>query len=215
MKISNPEQINRDSISNIIFDWGGVITDLDFEAIDRMFNELGLKNFKNYFSKSHQIGFLVDFELGKISPEELRNEMRKYLNNDASAAKIDAAWNAVIGETPYKRIELLKHLGEKYNLYLLSNTNKIHTDYFNQKSLKELNANYASLFKKVYYSFDVGLRKPDINFFKLVIADSNLIPEQTLFVDDTEIHVDAAASSGMKAFHLDSGLDIVELFKDW
>ncbi len=211
MKISNLEQINKDSISNIIFDWGGVITELDFKAADKMFNKLGLES----FSKSYQMSFSIDFELGKISPQTFRGEIRKLLRGEFSDHQIDEAWNAIIGETPVERIQLLMHLGEKYNLYLLSNTNKIHTDYFNQKLRRELGTDHSALFEKVYYSHTIGIRKPDILFFSHVLTDSKLKAQHTLFIDDTEMHVYAAAQSGIYALHLNSGQDIVELFKDW
>jgi FMN phosphatase YigB (HAD superfamily) len=215
MKISNLEQINKDSISNIIFDWGGVITELDFKSSDRMFNKLGVKSFSSQFSISYQAGFLIDFELGKISPQTFREEMRKLLHHEFSDHQIDEAWNAVIGDTPVERIQLLMHLGEKYNLFLLSNTNKIHTDHFNQKLHRELGTNHSALFEKVYYSYSIGIRKPDVLFFTHVLANSKLHPQHTLFIDDTEMHVDAAARSGIYALHLHPGQDIVELFKDW
>ncbi|MGD2034738.1 MAG: HAD family phosphatase [Bacteroidales bacterium] len=215
MKISNLGQINKDSISNIIFDWGGVITELDFEATARMFQDLGLENFGQYFSKSHQTEFLTDFETGKIIPEEFRNTISKYLSPGTTIREIDAAWNSVIGETPAERIDLLKRLGKKYNLYLLSNTNKIHTDTHNQNLRDTFGTDHHSLFKKVYYSNITGMRKPDVRFFRHVLADSNLEPERTLYIDDTEIHIHAASETGINAFHLDSGMDIISLFKNW
>lgn len=215
MKISDLKQVKRESILNIIFDWGGVITDLDFDASARMFNELGAKDFLSIFSKSYQASFLKEFEIGKITPKGFRNEVRKLLNNDISDAQIDASWNAVLGETPLKRIELLKRLKEKYKLFLLSNTNKIHADSYNKNNNDKLKANHSVLFEKAYYSHDLAIRKPDTEFFNYVIKDSNINPAQTLFIDDTEINIDAAASTGIISFHLNSGLDIVDVFRDW
>ncbi|MBN1599053.1 MAG: HAD family phosphatase [Bacteroidales bacterium] len=215
MKISLPENIDHNSFTNIIFDWGGVITELDFEITNKMFSNLGLRYFKSFFSKAHQIDILMDFELGKVTPEEFRNEMKRHVEKETSFNEINNAWNSVLRETPVTRIKLLKRLKINYNLYLLSNTNKIHTDFYNDKLRKEYGDDHNSLFIKAYYSYHIGFRKPDIRIFKHVIADSNLDPDKTIFIDDTEMHVDAAVKAGLHAFHLFDGLDIVQLFKDW
>jgi glucose-1-phosphatase len=45
----------------------------------------------------------------------------------------------------------------------------------------------------------------------LYLADGNLKPEETLFIDDTLVHVEAARSVGMNAFHLSGNNDISDL----
>ncbi len=215
MKISDLKQINKKSISNIMFDWGGVITELDFALPEKKFKKIGLKDFLSYFSLSHATNFFIDFEIGKISPEEFRDEIRKRLKNETSDKKIDEAWNSILGVTPEKRIKVLQNLKKKYNLYLLSNTNKIHVDYYNKRLQEEYGLDHYVLFRKVYYSHDLGTRKPDPEFFKSMLADSQIEPKNTLFIDDLEANINVAASLGINAFHLSSALDIADLFKDW
>ena len=215
MKISDLKQINRKSISNIIFDWGGVITELEFATAEKKFNEIGLENIISYFTKNQKTNFLLDMETGRITPEEFRIEIRKHLPNETSDEEIDDAWNSVLGDTPANRIATLKKLGTKYNLYLLSNTNKIHVDYFNKKLRQEQGVDHYTLFKKVYYSHDLGARKPDAEFFRAMLADSRVDLQSTLFIDDLEANIDAAASLGIMAFHLTPSLDIADLFNEW
>lgn len=215
MKLSDLKQINKRSINNILFDWGGVITELDFVLPVKKFKEIGFKDFLDYFSKSNATSFFIDFEIGKISPEEFRNEIRKRLRSDISDLKIDKAWNSILGNTPGKRIKVLQDLGKKYNLYLLSNTNKIHVDYYNTRLQEEFGLDHYDLFSGVYYSHDLGTRKPDPEFFRSMLAKSQIETKDTLFIDDLEANINVAASLGIKAFHLSEESDIADLFKDW
>ncbi|MFK8059672.1 MAG: HAD-IA family hydrolase, partial [Polaribacter sp.] len=96
----------------------------------------------------------------------------------------------------------LKDLKEEYNLFLLSNTNSIHQF----KYLSEFNHKYAysfnSLFRRAYYSHEIGLRKPDRKVFDFVLKESNLMAKETLFVDDSLTNIKSARKSGLKTFHI-------------
>ena len=72
MKISDLKKLRPDHIRNIIFDWGGVITNLDFEIINQSFQKLGINDFVQLFSHTHQNKLLIDFEVAKVTPEEFR-----------------------------------------------------------------------------------------------------------------------------------------------
>lgn len=215
MKISNPEKIDKSGIKNLIFDWGGVITDIDFVITNNMFAELGFENFIDQFSKYNMSSLLKDFEVGTISPKELFNEFRKSMHNNVSDQQIKDAWMSVLKSTPENRINTLLNLNKKYRTFLLSNTNKIHADQFNIDLMIEQGVNHYSLFEKVYYSHEVGLRKPGKEIYEYVLKDSNLNPAETLFIDDTEPNIDTASSLGIVAFHLSNNHDISEVFKNW
>ena len=67
------------------------------------------------------------------------------------------------------------------------------------------------LFEKRWFSHQIGLDKPDPEIFRHVLNDGGLKPEETLFIDDTLVHVEAARSVGINAWHLHPGTDICEL----
>ncbi|TDE96167.1 HAD family hydrolase [Occultella glacieicola] len=58
---------------------------------------------------------------------------------------------------------------------------------------------YATLFDATYYSCDLGVAKPDPAYFRLVLDDLGLDPEQALFIDDTARNVAAARELGLRA----------------
>jgi putative hydrolase of the HAD superfamily len=52
-----------------------------------------------------------------------------------------------------------------------------------------------------YFSCDLGAVKTDPAFFRTVLADLGLRPEETCFVDDTVANVDVARNVGIPAVH--------------
>lgn len=88
-------------------------------------------------------------------------------------------------------------------MFLLSNTNALHEVYYNDiLHMKHGIPNLTDIFEKVYYSHDVNMRKPDHEIFQHVLVDSQLNAGETLYIDDTEVHVKAAGELGMFAYHL-------------
>jgi HAD superfamily hydrolase (TIGR01509 family) len=190
------------TIKNIIFDLGGVIMNLDVPKTIRAFDALGIKNIVNDTGHHYQYSFFYDFEIGQISEDTFLQSLSNISKKSNSFREIKQAWNTMILDIPKDRIDFLKSLKEEYNLFLLSNTNSIHQ----RKFLKEFEDNYGYSFKKLfiktYYSHEIGIRKPDLEVFNFVLKNSSLIPEETLFVDDSLTNIKSAENSGMNTFHI-------------
>lgn len=94
---------------------------------------------------------------------------------------------------------------------LLSNTNEIHINWVkNNISYYE---RFKSCFKKFYLSHEIGLRKPDPEVFEFVLNDNKLHAEYLLFIDDTQMHTDAAQKMGIQVWNLDPKTeDVTQLF---
>ena len=212
MKIIHPENIDFQSIDNIIFDWGGVITNINYQNTVEEFKKIGLKNFHEYFTQQHQNDLFKEYEIGAITSIELRDRLRNDLDPWRTDEEIDKAWCAMLLDTPFANIELVQRVAQKFNIFLLSNTNEIHVNYYNARLKREFNINYPSLFKQVFYSHQVGKRKPNADVFQHVINEIGLIAQKTLFIDDTEMHIDAADNIGLQAFFLNNGYTIHDIF---
>jgi len=198
----------------IIFDLGGVVLNLDYNRTVNAFKELGKENFEHLYAKSNQDKIFDQFETGAISAKEFRAYMKSFLDETVSENEIDFAWNSMLLDLPKKRIDLLLKLKERYKIFLFSNTNEIHLDAF-QKIIADTHGNSTlleNIFHQTYYSHLVGLRKPTAEAFQKVIDDHQLIPQQTLFIDDSIQHIEGAQNLGIQTFHL-VNRDICELFK--
>ncbi len=187
-------------IKNIIFDLGGVLLRLDYLSIPREFAALGFDNFDAIYSQAKQSGLFNDFETGKMSAEEFRNGLRNY-NSALTDAEIDRCWNSIILDLPKETFNYLKELRKDYRLFLLSNTNEIHVKKFSQVIEDTFGyENYSSLFEKIYYSNEIGLRKPNTECYEYVIRKNRLLKEETLFIDDTEKNIAGAKETRIRTF---------------
>ena len=51
------------------------------------------------------------------------------------------------------------------------------------------------------------MRKPNPEFFNFILQENNLIASETLFIDDTQQHIEAAKSLGIHTFLFHPGKD--------
>ncbi|MCF7567990.1 HAD family phosphatase [Sabulilitoribacter arenilitoris] len=192
-------------IKNIVFDLGGVIMNLNVPKTIEEFERLGITNIINRTGHHYTDSVFYDFEIGKVSEFEFIEKLRKMSSLQPSSEEIQNAWNAMILNMPQERIECLINLKEKYNIYLLSNTNSIHQKKFLNEVNKENNFSFNNLFIKAYYSHELGIRKPDEKVFRFVLKDSNLNAEETLFIDDSIDNIRVAEKAGIKGCYFING----------
>jgi putative hydrolase of the HAD superfamily len=201
------------NIKNIIFDLGKVLLNLDFNASVTAFQELGLDKDVLNKQQAYADPAFYELEVGLIRPTVFCEKVRKILNNPtATDQQIEDAWYAMILDIPEKRVKVLKELGQKYNVYLFSNTNKIHIDRLLGKFKAHHKIGFESLFVSAYYSHEIHERKPDLSSFRKVIKLSGVDPQQTLFVDDLEKNIIGAKKAGLKTLWLKEEMEMAEIF---
>ncbi|BFM41996.1 HAD family phosphatase [Flavobacterium sp. CFS9] len=194
-------------IDTIIFDFGDIFINLDKQATISGLQKLGLKEWN---AELNQLNLL--FETGDISREDFLSGFQKQLPN-ATTEQILEAWNAILADFPLYRLEFLQLLSQKYRLFLLSNTDSIHIETFENKSGISFYSDFYQCFEKVYFSFEIGMRKPNAEVFQYLINKHELSPKRTLFVDDKKENTDSAAALGFHVWNLQVGQeDVIDLF---
>ena len=197
------------AIKNLIFDLGNVLYDIDFKKMNAAFTSIGIEDIDQHFTlnKSHQL--FLDLEMGFVNVQEFYEGVRALVNLPLTNEQIQFAWNALLVGFRKNSIDWIKQNNIKYNTFLYSNTNQIHHDYFIAEFESKL-ANYpfVSLFKKPYYSHEMGMRKPDPASFNHILEKEGLAPAETLFIDDNEPNILAAASVGLQVLHLKEGMTV-------
>jgi putative hydrolase of the HAD superfamily len=216
-EISNPNSEIRTpkSIQNLIFDFGGVICNIDAKLTEKAFIALGLKQFDTGQSIADSAGLFEKLETGTITPKQFRDELRLYFGNPVTDEQLDAAWNALLLDIPEPRIRMIEALRQNHRIFLLSNSNEIHYLKYNETFRNQYGYDgLEGLFEKAWFSFRIGLKKPGTEIFRFVLKQADLDPEQTLFIDDTLKHVEGARAAGMHAIHLDlcTGAQVTDLF---
>lgn len=198
-------------IKNIIFDLGGVIYAIDYQATIKAFEGLGIKNFEQIYAKAGQSNLFDALETGKISKTEFLSEIKSYLNSSISDDDIINAWNAMLLDFMPDALKCLKDVSGDYRIFLLSNTNEIHIKEIRSRVGEVFYTEFCQLFEEVYLSHDLGLRKPHTDVFRHIISVKDLNPSETLFIDDSPQHVEGAVQAGLKAYHLKNDERISQL----
>ncbi len=201
-----------DKIKNIVFDLGGVIMNLNVPKTIEKFERLGITNIVNSSGHHYTDSVFYDFEIGVVSEDEFVNKLLGMSNSNVTYKNVKEAWNAMILNMPKERIELLISLKKNYRLFLLSNTNSIHQEKFEREFIINNGYNFKDLFNKVYYSHQVGIRKPEEKIFRFVLKSSKIEAKETLFIDDSFENIEVAQKAGIQTYHINSKNTLNSLF---
>ncbi len=180
---------------NIIFDLGNVVIDIDYNISKQAFIELGFKDKKVYSDIDKKDGIFAAFEKGEITEDEFLSFLKSKFPSSVTKEDILNAWNALILDYKEDRILKILSLRKEHKVYLLSNTNISHISKCsnNVPIVKNLN----NLFDRVFYSYQMGVSKPDSKIFKMLINETKINPLETLFLDDSICNVNTAKSLGI------------------
>jgi putative hydrolase of the HAD superfamily len=195
-------------IRSIIFDFGDVFINLDKEGA--MFNALKLFQLEHF--DDDMLATNIAYEMGQISTETFIDfYLTKF--NTLDKAQIIEAWNYILKDFPIYRLNFLKQLKENYDykLVLLSNTNELHINAV--KSKVPFYEEFKSCFDAFYLSHEIKKRKPNSDIFEFVLDENQLMPEESLFIDDTEENTASASQLGLKVWNIDEKKeDVIQLF---
>lgn len=205
----------RPKIKNIIFDLGGVILDIDENATFNELDKIGI-DFKQ-FMQSHELQLLLSkFNAGIYTASTFRKKLKAFFHLEKQTdQKFDSLWNAMLLDIPRERIEAIEQVRKHYKIFLMSNSNEIHYDlYVRDLQLRFGYREFDELFNKSYFSFAEHLEKPDPRFFELILDHEQLVPEETLFIDDTEANIKVAQQLGLRTYHIDRTELVRNLFSN-
>jgi len=200
-------------ITHIIFDLGGIFLNIDYQKTENAFLDLGVSRFPEMFSQQTANDLFIQLETGRIPETDFYAAFRSesglpWLTN----TDIRDAWNAMLLDFPGERLQWLSMIREKYNVYLFSNTNAIHYKAFMEiMETAHPGTDFNGFFRKAYYSHELGQRKPDLHAFEAILAEQQLDPSHTLFIDDTLKNIEAARKTGMQTIHLQAPQTLLDL----
>ena len=204
-------QTNLESIEIILFDLGGVLIDIDYSATSLEMKKIGFSSFDDFYTQFNQNDLFVLFETGKISEQAFINELKQYTDALVTPNQLVHAWNSMIGEFSEDKIKLLEKLKSKRKA-MLSNTNAIHWKKVRLEWHKKRDVQLEVHFEKIFLSHEIGLRKPHVETFEYVCQRLGVLPEKTLFIDDSPQHIIGAKEAGLNTFFYQDHKTFYELF---
>ncbi len=193
-------------IKNIVFDFGGVICVSKIERCIEAFEEIGLKDAHKYLDAYAQTGLFGDLENGTVSDIEYMQELSKLVRREVSWQECQHAWHCFVAEVPERNLDaLLKLRGQGYNLALLSNTNPFVASWFRSSEFDGKGHGLDYYIPNLYLSFEQKVMKPDVRIFQHMLVSEGFNSEETLFVDDSPINIEAAKKVGLITFQPQNG----------
>lgn len=196
-------KVNLTGINAIIFDLGGVILSIDYQKTIDAFIELGINDFQQLYTQANQTGIFDDFETGHFSEKEFVAYLSNKLHSTITQSQIIDAWNAMLLSWDERKLNLIAQLNKSYRIFLFSNTNEIHKNEFLRTLQLEIGIpSLNNHFEKVYYSHELGKRKPHPESFIHILNENQLTPSTTLFIDDSIQHTEGAKKAGLKTIHI-------------
>lgn len=181
-----------------MFDLGGVIMEIERMNAVKALEALGMCDVDKMLGDYGQTGPFLQLEKGEISPEEFHREIHKLMPAGVTDDQIDEAFEKFLVGIPVERLRKLEELHKKYNIYLLSNTNKIMWDGFITKEFRKDGHDISYYFDGTVASFEAKAYKPDAEIFRIAERRFGIKPEETIFFDDSKANCEAAAKLGFR-----------------
>lgn len=202
-------------IKNVIFDLGGVLVDLDIDRCIAAFRELGMPKVADLINPYYPAEMIGQLERGDISFHEACDRMRKLDGRpDVTDAQIAGAYVSFLVDVPVVKLRQIMRLREAgVRTYVLSNNNP--------PSMAAIRGEFTAdghtmddYFDKIYLSYELHELKPSEAIFRKVIADSGVVPGETLFIDDGQKNADAAQALGFAVYMPAPGEDFGHLLEE-
>lgn len=195
-------QNNKDMdhpVKYLLFDFGGVLVDLDKERCIRSFAALGF-DVKPYLGTYAQGGIFSQLESGHIDEAVFCQKLREMSGNPIlDDEQIKEAWRSYLTGVPAERLETLLRVGRHYRIMLLSNTNSIHWAQARDGYFRYRGHCVEDFFEYVFLSYELGVEKPAPEIYAKVLERSGARASEVLFLDDSETNCIAARACGLQA----------------
>ena len=185
-------------LKNIIFDIGNVILKFNRDFL------------LSHFYQGEEYEFLKEkvFERWEELDEDLLSvsDYNKYVTGNLPSHLHGPALALLNNWEYYMRytngiVDFIRELKNKgYKLYVLSNM----TYHFIERDYK---FPILTEFDGIVYSAPIKMVKPNPAIYQYIIDKFSLIPEDTLFIDDTKKNLVGATRFGIKTFHFNDNLD--------
>ena len=231
-KQESKQSFKLEMVTDIIFDLGGVLLDLNMQGIGQACQRLGI-NSELFFVKTppsqEKSGgssstvcqgisaskAITDYQVGKMSSEAFLSLVLSHCAEDITSEMVSDAWNACIGLIPRQRLDMILELRRRgFHTHLLSNTNDLHWEEIKRRYFSTEGYTCNDLFDNVFVSHEMHLAKPEPEIYQQAVRQIGRPAAQCLFIDDTLLNVEAAQREGLKGAWLDlSKESILELIR--
>ncbi|EON3358138.1 glucose-1-phosphatase [Yersinia enterocolitica] len=181
-----------------IFDLGNVIVDIDFKRVLGVWSKLSSVPLATLSERFTMGEVFQQHERGEISDEDFARQLSDEMGLSLSFEQFAEGWQAVFVALRPEVISIMQKLrAEGHRVVVLSNTNRLHCNYWPQHYPE-----VAAAADRMYLSQDLGMRKPEARIYQHVLSAENIPAEQAVFFDDVEANIVAARIEGITGIHV-------------
>lgn len=180
------------SMKSVVFDFGGVLIDWNPRYLYRKIfpNEQDMEYFLTNIC-SPQWNFFLD--KGKPFRQGVAELTALYPQYAKQIEAYDTRWEEMCGDAVQGSVDLLYRLKKHYPLYGLTNWSA------EKFALTRPKHKFFDLFDGIVISGVEKEAKPEPRLFEILIERYHLIPEKTIFTDDSTANIKTAESFGFQA----------------
>lgn len=194
-------------IKDIVFDFGGVLIEIDTANALRKFKELGIENPEEYINSYRQAGAFYLLENGDITAEEFISELSEICGRKISYNEAKEAWMGFVVKVNTEYLNFLQQLRPRYRLSVLSNTNPFLQEWARSSMFTDSGKPLDHYFDNLFLSYKMNCSKPGDEIYRKMLLQANMRPEETLFIDDGQKNIEAARALGINVLKVNNGED--------
>jgi len=163
------------------------------------------------FKVAFSAELLLPAVTGKVKDEVWRNQVFQKLSQSMPNNKANSliqAWSDSPATIDHDLLDTLKKMLPNSRIALVTNaTSRLNQDLAGQQM--------DEAFNFVINSSEIGVAKPEIDFYRQAVQMTEAKIEVSLFIDDSQKNVQAAESFGLKGFHYSNLQKLQEELKQW
>ena len=203
--MSNRAPDDVGSVRALLFDLGGVVLEFDFKRAFRVWADRACCDPAELERRFSFDEAYEQHERGELDAAGYFAALRRSLGLTLSDEEIVSGWNDIYLAPVPGMSALLSAASQRFSLYAFTNSNPTHKSAWASRFADEL-----SVFRSIFVSSDLGLRKPDPEAFTAVAGRIGFQVSELLFFDDTPENVDGARTVGIRAVLVESSADVRE-----
>jgi len=184
-------------VENVLFDIGGVLLHIEYlRAVRKVLPKCDAAkclNFDRIFTLVGRDPVIAEYETGRIDTAGFFERFRELTGYRGTIGEFSDAWQSILSENG-PMLNFAREISDRFETFLATNTSEL-------LSIQWLREHFPAIdfLRDAAASYELGVMKPDPEFYRKAAARFGVRPETCLFIDDRPENVAGAAEFGFTA----------------